>query len=100
MVGISRLSHITATENGILATHSPLKFAEIYRDRTGHDEAIFEYGDVPYYSYVSNKGYRYIPTFYRTPYAYFIITFISQEGGEWGVEEILTLTRKVFLKLD
>ena len=84
IVGISRFSFVDCEqEYGILATHSPLKFAQIHLARYGQssDITVAQHGDVPYYSYsMSDLGgfeYFYMPTFYRTPYAYFVITFVT-----------------------
>ncbi len=82
-VGITRYSFEDCVKNGLLTTYSPLKFAGVYlemMDRTVY-ENIKEHGDVPYFTYVATDSdgveLLYMPTFYRTRYAYFVITFIT-----------------------
>ena len=48
---------------------------------------VFLHGDVPYFIYTlyaSGGTYAYMPTFYRTSYAYFIITFICKNSIDEG----------------
>lgn len=84
IVGMTRISFVESEEFGILTTHTPEKFARVYCDTyVAKGVEIFQHKDVPYYSYV-NKGadgyrYFYMLTFYRTPFSYFIITFITPE---------------------
>ena len=104
IVGISRFSFIDCEEMGLLTTFTPRKFAEVYLemlDRTV-DESIKVYGDVPYFTYTNvgsdGEGYFYMPTFYRTPYAYFIITFITPKTREAvGRVEFLEYTSTVYI---
>lgn len=83
IVGIARYSFVNCEELGLLTTFTPYKLATVYLemlDRTV-DEKVTEYGDVPYFTYteVDEGGtrYFYMPTFYRTQFAYFVITFIT-----------------------
>ncbi len=102
-VGITRVSFAVLVDSGISATLSPREFAAVYRNAAGISKKVFDYGDTAYYSYTENAGgisYRYTPTFIRTPYAYFIITFIAREGGAWDIESALALTAKVYLILN
>ena len=104
IVGISRFSFVDCEELGLLTTFTPLKLAEVYlemMDRTV-DESVKKHGDVPYFSYtvISDDGeaFFYMPTFYRTPYAYFVITFITPKSREMvGRVEFLEYTRTVYL---
>ena len=103
-VGILRISFEAAVMDGIPATMTPLKFAEYYLDVTEKaDKAtpITEHGDVPYYTYIEeNNGARYlfVPSFYFSIYAYFVITFITPiEEGEAPLGEILSYTETVFI---
>ena len=101
IVGMSRVSYPAGLEDGIASTLTARAFASLYAERSGRgDEAIFDYGDCAYFSYVgaANRNiYRYTHTFYKTPYAYFVISFISSEGGVWSVEDTLKLTDRVYL---
>ena len=105
-VGILRISLDYAAESDIPTTLTPLKLCEYYRrlsetESSSSDVALV--GDTPYYSYVSGKdegAYFYLPSFYVTPYAYFIITFITPvELGESLTAEILSYISTVYLKL-
>ena len=84
LVGFLRLSFDVCRTEGIPTTMSPRAFADHYY-RTVALEGIEvgetrSDGDVVYYTYElsteSGKGYTYMPTFYFTPYAYFIVTYV------------------------
>ena len=83
VVGISRFSFVDCEELGLPSTMTPLKLAEVYLERMdlGADRGVESQGDVPYFTYTASSAdgglYFYMPTFYRTPYAYFVITFIT-----------------------
>ena len=109
-VGLLRISLDAAVEAHIPTTMTPLKLAEYYRveselaDTAATDiSEIATSGDVPYYTYLlgedGNKLF-YVPTFYVTPYAYFVITFISpSEISEVALSEILSYTSTVYMKI-
>ena len=88
MVGITRLSFVDCEEQGFLTTFTPRKLAEVYLGKLDKqiDGSIEVHGDVPYFTYTDlgsdGASYFYMPTFYRTPYAYFIITFITPKVRE------------------
>ena len=88
MVGITRLSFVDCEEQGFLTTFTPRKLAEVYLGKLDKqiDGSIEVHGDVPYFTYTDvgsdGSSYFYMPTFYRTPYAYFIITFITPKARE------------------
>ena len=88
MVGITRLSFVDCEEQGFLSTFTPRKLAEVYLGKLGKqiDGGIEVRGDVPFFTYTDvgsdGSSYFYMPTFYRTPYAYFIITFITPKARE------------------
>lgn len=88
MVGITRLSFVDCEEQGFLSTFTPRKLAEVYLGKLDKqiDGSIEVHGDVPYFTYTDlgsdGASYFYMPTFYRTPYAYFIITFITPKVRE------------------
>lgn len=104
IVGISRFSFVDCEEYGLLTTFTPRKFADVYLemlDRTV-DESVKVHGDVPYFTYTdtgsNGEMYFYMPTFYRTPYAYFIITFITPKARETeGRVEFLEYTSTVYI---
>ena len=104
IVGISRYSFVDCDELGLLTTYTPFKFAEVYLEMTDRqiDEDIKVAGDIPYFSYTNQKSdgsvYFYMPTFYRTPYAYFVITFITPKAREdEGRVEFLEYMSTVYL---
>ena len=89
VVGITRISFDAGINSGIAPTHTADRFAEEYKDASGYSELeINKHGDVPYFTYtlenVLGNEYTYMPTFYRTHYAYFVIMFLcpSESFGE------------------
>ena len=103
-VGVLRISFDAAVESGIPATMTPFKLAEYYMSLTEKgDKAtpVTEHGDVPYYCYVEENGgiqYLYMPTFYFSYYAYFIITFITPTSTDEDiVARLLSYTESVHL---
>lgn len=103
IVGMTRVSFVAAMDDGIPTTLTPLKFAEVYRGRVDkEDSEIKELGDVPYFTYTvttdDGREYIYLPTFYCTPYAYFVIFFITfTENKAWNQKSILELTKSVYI---
>ena len=104
IVGIARYSFVDCEEYGLLSTYTPLKLANVYLDMMDRtvDETVKTQGDVPYFTYtkVAEDGsqYFYMPTFYRTPYAYFVITFITPKSREvQGRVEFLEYVKTVYL---
>ena len=104
VVGIARYSFVNCEELGLLTTFTPLKLANVYLDMMDRtvDEAVKERGDIPYFTYTETakdgSSYFYMPTFYRTPYAYFVITFITPKVREAeGRVEFLKYTETVYL---
>ena len=93
IVGIARYSFVNCEELGLLTTFTPYKLATVYlemMDRTV-DEKVKEHGDVPYFTYTETaedgSRYFYMPTFYRTQFAYFVITFITPKSRETEARE-------------
>ena len=88
IVGIARYSFVDCVELGLLSTYTPLKLASVYLDMMDRtvNETVKSYGDIPYFTYTETaedgSSYFYMPTFYRTPYAYFVITFITPKARE------------------
>ena len=84
LVGILRLSYAVMESEGVPSSMSPEAFADRYY-RVVALEGISatetrDDGDVVYYTYElmadGGKAYTYMPTFYFTPYAYFVITYV------------------------
>ena len=97
IVGIMRLSFAACVAEGISTAMSPSRFGEYYRKRALSDVAVSDmliHGDVPYYTYtIDNDGvkYLYLASFYFTPYAYVVVTYIVPESGYNSLrEEILS----------
>ena len=88
IVGIARYSFVNCEELGLLSTYTPNKLANVYLEMMARtvDESVNKHGDVPYFSYTETaedgSQFFYMPTFYRTPYAYFVITFITPKSRE------------------
>ena len=104
IVGFARYSFVDCEQLGLLTTFTPTKFAEVYLEMMGRivDDGVTRYGDVPYFTYteVASDGsqYFYMPSFYRTPYAYFVITFITPRAREVeGRVEFLKYIDTVYL---
>ena len=104
IVGIARYSFVDCEGYGLLTTFTPMKLAEVYLDMMDRtvDETVKKQGDVPYFTYTETaedgSQYFYMPTFYRTPYAYFVITFITPKVREvQGRVEFLEYIKTVYL---
>lgn len=88
IVGFARYSFVDCETVGLKTGYTPKKLAEVYLDMMGRtvDETVKMEGDIPYFSYTDiaedGSSYFYMPTFYRTPYAYFVITFITPKVRE------------------
>ena len=83
VIGILRLSFDMCMKEGVLITMSPTVFAEFYKGKAGGLAGeIEEEGDIPYFTYTllgeDNISYTYMPTFYVSHYAYFVVTFITK----------------------
>ena len=86
MVGIVRISFVAGYDNGIPDTLSPEKFAQYYMSSIGRTGSVDKRGDVPYFIYYntdSSTTYFYLATFYRTLYAYFAVTYITEAKNEY-----------------
>ena len=96
IVGIARYSFVDCEQLGLLAS--------VYLDMMDRtvDETVKSYGDIPYFTYTETaedgSSYFYMPTFYRTPYAYFVITFITPKAREdEGRVEFFSYMNTVYL---
>ena len=83
IVAFTRYSFVDCIEYGFLSTLTPERFAEVHLEKSGKSDStsVEQSGDVPYYCYTNKDSlgneYFYMLAFYRTPYAYFVITFIT-----------------------
>ena len=103
LMGITRISLDACMEDGILTTHTPLKFASLYRERmelSDISEEVKERGDVPYFTYTRDsegQKYLYVPTFYKSMYAYFVVIFITPlVAYEEQVDECLAMAQTFY----
>lgn len=103
IVGMLRYSFVDCIEYGFLSTLDPLKFAEVYLEKSGKENIEIQVsGDVPYYTYTAvnteSRAYFYMLSFYRTPYAYFAITFITPpEPSLETREKLLEYAKSVYI---
>ena len=104
IVGITRYSFVECDELGLVTSLTPYKFAGVYLEMLDRqvDTPVIEHGDVPYFTYTVSKEdgsqYFYMPTFYRTPYAYFVITFITPKSRDGvGRAEFLEYVSTVYI---
>ena len=103
IVGMTRVSFEAAALDGIASTLEARQFASVYKTGYGHDGRIRNYADVPYYSYTVDgnvASLTYYHTFYKTPYAFYIITFITPTKGGVSSTNLLKLTENVYLIQD
>ena len=103
IVGMTRISFEAAALDGVASTLEVSKFASIYKTGYGHEGRVRYYGDVPYYSYTvdtDTASLTYYHTFFKTPYAYYIITFITPTKGGVSSTNLLNLTKNVYLIQD
>ena len=81
VIGIIRLSFQAAIDDGIVETYSPEGFAKYYKNRIEKSECEIKFsGDAPYIVYEEGEEipYSYLTSFYRTRYAYFVVTFVTE----------------------
>lgn len=86
MVGMVRISFVAGYDNGIPDTLSPERFAQYYMSNIGRTGNVDRRGDVPYFVYYNTDNsttYFYLATFYRTLYAYFAVTYITEAKNEY-----------------
>ena len=104
VVGMTRFSFVDAEEYGLLSTYTPEQLAKVFLHKLSDvvTDGIKIHGDVPYFYYtaasVDGSQYFYMPTFYRTPYAYFVITFITPSiRASMGYPEFLEYSSSVHI---
>ena len=86
VMGMLRISFVAGYDNGIPDTLSPEKFAKYYMNKIERTGDIDVRGDVPYFIYYNTEGgvtYFYLAAFYRTRYAYFVVSFITEAKNEY-----------------
>ncbi|MBO5946140.1 MAG: hypothetical protein J6Q69_05975 [Clostridia bacterium] len=83
-VSFKRLSFIDAEASGISAAYSDVRFANFFLENSGIDSEVYMRADTPYYTYYSEGETRLfcLASFYRTPYAYFILIFATSASLE------------------
>ena len=109
IVGILRLSFEACIRDSIPITMDAEKFAKYYKGQggTGLGEVseIITSEDVVYFTYIldGNDGgkYFYMPTFYVSPYAYFVVTFITDYNfREAAKGDILNYSSTVYININ
>ena len=107
VIGINRMSFDACLENGVLPTHTPRKFASIYREsvaKTDEPGEVLIDGDVPYFTYKRISDgieYLYVSTFYSSQYAYFVVTFISPNINQTHlITEFLKIANTMYFTYD
>lgn len=105
IVGFLRISYDVCVDEDIPAMMSPIYFAPLYKELALSDAVVSELresGDVPYYVYTLESGgdtaHTYVATFYFTPYAYFVITYVvSSFNYPLCEENILEYAASVYI---
>ncbi len=95
IVGMLRLSFADCTKNGVSINMSPYEWAGYYRERalkldTAENmenlSEVMVRGDSYYFTYSilgeDGEYYFYMPAFYKSEYAYFVLTFIIPEKNK------------------
>ncbi len=79
VVGIIRMSFAACIEAGISEAMTPKDFGAYWLTRVGRDEApVLVDESTPYATYYDSEGMSevfYMATFYRSPYAYFVVLY-------------------------
>ena len=79
IVAVLRISFMAALGEGIEETMTPYEFGKFYVEKCNRPTAIVD-GEVAYCEYTDISGsveYYYVESFYRSPYAYFVILFAA-----------------------
>ena len=98
VVGFTRISFTAAAAEEIPSSLSEMAFARLYADKVDISrDLIKEYREFVYITLLLTNGYRSTEVFLRTHYAYFIVSFVHLEGGDWDLEETLRLTKDIYL---
>lgn len=102
-VTLRRTSLADAHKAGIPSGYSAVDFAELFLEMSEVEGELLDYHSTPYYTYyVTKDGVRLfcLASFFRTPYAYFIIVFatraeLEEEGREVYFSAIDSVTFKI-----
>ena len=88
-VSFKRLSFIDAEAVGVSAAYTDVRFAEYFLENSGIDGSVYTYIDTPYYTYYTDGEDRLfcLASFYRTPYAYFVLIFATSASREKTARE-------------
>lgn len=89
-VSLIRITFEAGFNQGISDTYTAKGFAAFFMNKSGKSEEIYEYGDVPYYTYTETSGDReifYTVTFYRSFNAYFIVAYATGAKYKDGYPE-------------
>ena len=79
-VAVLRLSYEACAETEIPTMLSPSGIAVYYSYKTlGREVPVEKEGDIAYYIYDSTDGYKIMPTFYTSKYAYLIVTYLCRK---------------------
>lgn len=91
VVALTRISHDAAIKDGIVPVGSALDFAKLYRDLSGVEAEVYQHSEIPYYVYTltSDKGveFSFMATFYRTPFAYFVVLYVAASDVFSDIDE-------------
>ncbi len=95
IIGILRLSFDSCLRDHIPITLSPEGLARFYMTELidlPEEEEIISRGDIPYFSYIIYEGgvsYRYVPHFFASPDAYFIVSLVLRDESYLAYAEDL-----------
>ena len=94
-VALTRFSFSNSSVPPALSTDD---FAEYYMHKTEVEATLYNYRDIPYYTYRDGgTGLFCTAVFYRTPYAYFTVLFAARDEAEWR-ERFLEIADTATLK--
>ncbi len=100
IVGFTRMSFMSSVMDGLPDTLTPRRFAEYYIERAVIYTELKMHGLVPYCIYTLGEAQTqesFLLSFYRTDYAYFIITFtVMGEFSERNIDRALSYVDTVF----
>ena len=109
IIGILRLSFEACIRDSVPITMDAEKFARYYKGQggagLGDASDIVTSEDVVYFTYtldgMDGGKYFYMPTFYVSPYAYFVVTFITDYNfREAAKGDILNYSSTVFIDIN
>ena len=90
VISLSRISKEAAYDEGIPPIMSQLEFARYYRSQSGGGTEVMLHSEIPYYTYTKTSDgggeLSFLMTFYATPNAYFIISYITASDRAVSLE--------------